>query len=160
MISGLLFRSARLSCFQPKGRRRALMWPLVSATEAGILPSCIRMLPKLMGLGHTQHISLRILILKYVFAVPWNYTWHPNLDPQGSSHTTESRRGSGSRGVNPSPVVSARPLWGGNHGLLPGPQSWGWHFPLSSPLTLAAPGGVQSEFHARTKVRASALLNL
>lgn len=46
------------------------MWPLVSATEAGVLPSCISMLPKLMGLGHTQHISLRILILKYVLAVP------------------------------------------------------------------------------------------
>ena len=56
MISSLLFRSARLPCFQPKGRWQALMWWLVSATEAGVLSSCIRFLLKWMWLRHTKHI--------------------------------------------------------------------------------------------------------
>ena len=136
MISGLLFRSACLPCFQPKDRWQALMWWLVFATEAGVLSSCIRFLLKWMWLRHTKHIFfLQILSLKYVFAVPLNYIWLTDLESQ-VSHKIQSGRGSGSLGVNWSPSGEYKALVRRDHSLLSGPQAWGWPSSLSSPPSL------------------------
>lgn len=75
MINGLYFGSARLPCFQPEGKWQALMWWLVSATEAGVLSSCIRFLPNWCDSRHRKHIFIQILFLKYVFTEPLNYIW-------------------------------------------------------------------------------------
>lgn len=91
MISGPHFRSACLPWFQPRDKRQALMWSLVSATGVGILSSCIRFLPTFMWLRHREHISychfLPKIYFYYTFKLHWadHWSWTSEVSPTGHS---------------------------------------------------------------------------